>query len=556
VKIAAFLAVALVLPTLAQQLPLSETIEVRVANIDVVVRDKAGNPVTGLTKDDFVLYDDKAVQTITNFYEVRRGLEPGSGGPAAAAEAEVPVEVRQRRVVIFVDAGALGPANKSGLLNSVRRFVETSLRPEDRVMLVAWRLGLHVVTPFTASKEAIHHGLDEISKLGQLGDAGPSAVSDLRKRIDDLFRMADSESGASLPLVSYQEAFDESRTMVERYAVSLEGQERQMIDAMQQVATSMAGLEGKKVLLYAGENFPDHPGADMNRYVNNLFAPHLDRNNMPELDTVLGFTGNTLPNVIDQLGKDVSANGVAIYAIGAASTDSDASAENNTFTDQGYTFTRDAATARTLEQLANLTGGVAVTRTSNFDLAFDTINKDLGSYYSIGYRPTGEGAHQHKIVVKTKNTAYNVRARQSFVTKSTDDQMEDRAIANLYTQPARNDWPIEVKVGQPQPDEGKYKVPVQVIMPATVTMLPDRDKITGSFTLYFVVGTNDGGMSPVLRRPQTFSFPKEAEQQVRAQPMTFSTQVRVNKGESILSVAIIDQLSGAMGFVRTQIVAK
>ena len=93
-------------------------------------------------------------------------------------------------------------------------------------------------------------------------------------------------------------------------------------------------------------------------------------------------------------------------------------------------------------------------------------------------------------------------------------------------------------------------------MPPTVTLLPEGDKLSGSFTVYFVVGTSDGGLSPVMRRPQNFSIPKDAEEGLRAQPMTFSTAVRVNPGESVLSVAIIDHLSGAMGFARTPIVAK
>jgi hypothetical protein len=53
----------------APQQTLVESIEVRVANIDVVVRDKAGNPVTGLTKDDFELFEDGKKQPITNLYE-------------------------------------------------------------------------------------------------------------------------------------------------------------------------------------------------------------------------------------------------------------------------------------------------------------------------------------------------------------------------------------------------------------------------------------------------------------------------------------------------------
>src|SRR5438105_14101360 len=49
---------------------LSESIDVRVINVDVVVTDKKGNPVTGLTKDDFEIYENNLLKPISNFYEV------------------------------------------------------------------------------------------------------------------------------------------------------------------------------------------------------------------------------------------------------------------------------------------------------------------------------------------------------------------------------------------------------------------------------------------------------------------------------------------------------
>jgi hypothetical protein len=45
-----------------------------------------------------------------------------------------------------------------------------------------------------------------------------------------------------------------------------------------------------------------------------------------------------------------------------------------------------------------------------------------------------------------------------------------------------------------------------------------------------------------------------AEPLVRAKPMTFTTAIRVNRGESTLS--IIDQVSGATGYARTKILAQ
>src|SRR5262245_21318252 len=107
---AAALALLLAAPAFPQE-KLVESIEVRVANIDVVVRDRAGKPILGLTKDDFELYENGVKQTITNLYEVRRDTESGQTAEAADAPA-VPVEVRQRRLLLFVDSASLLPARK------------------------------------------------------------------------------------------------------------------------------------------------------------------------------------------------------------------------------------------------------------------------------------------------------------------------------------------------------------------------------------------------------------------------------------------------------------
>ena len=71
---AAVLSSLLALPAFSQS-KITESIEVRVANIDVVVRDRAGNPVIGLGKDDFELYEDRVRQTITT--KTRRSGLPG-----------------------------------------------------------------------------------------------------------------------------------------------------------------------------------------------------------------------------------------------------------------------------------------------------------------------------------------------------------------------------------------------------------------------------------------------------------------------------------------------
>ena len=163
----AALIVILALPAFSQQ-KLVETIEVRVANIDVVVRDRAGTPVTGLTKDDFELYEDGVKQTITNLYEVRRDDGTGAKLMDSAGASDVPAELRQRRLVLFVDCASLQPARKRLVLASVEKFIDR-MQPEDQAMLVAWRLGLRVVTPFTSDKAALKSGMTALEKMGPAG---------------------------------------------------------------------------------------------------------------------------------------------------------------------------------------------------------------------------------------------------------------------------------------------------------------------------------------------------------------------------------------------------
>ena len=50
---------------------LVESIDVRVINVDVVVTDKKGNPINGLTKDDFEVLENGVAKPISNFYEVQ-----------------------------------------------------------------------------------------------------------------------------------------------------------------------------------------------------------------------------------------------------------------------------------------------------------------------------------------------------------------------------------------------------------------------------------------------------------------------------------------------------
>src|SRR5437867_1234930 len=102
------------------------TVEVRVVNIDVVVTDKAGHRVTGLTKDDFEVLEDGKRQTITNFYEAALATTPEAATPA-----------RPRRFIIFVDNDSLAPNARRQFFAALRGFADVQLHTGDQASLIS-----------------------------------------------------------------------------------------------------------------------------------------------------------------------------------------------------------------------------------------------------------------------------------------------------------------------------------------------------------------------------------------------------------------------------------
>jgi VWFA-related protein len=558
----AALVALLALPAFSQQ-KLVETIEVRVMNIDVVVRDRAGHAITGLTKDDFVLYEDGVPQPITNIYEVRRDEATGAKIMDNGTASDVPDSLRQRRLVLFVDCASLQPARKRLVLASVAKFIDR-MQPEDQAMLVAWRLGLKVITPFTNDKAVLKRGMTELEKMGPAGEAQEASIDIMRREIQTLIDFGQRQ------ILPWDEAYTRARTMIDRQAQQVVTHEKLLLDGVDRMVATVGGLEGKKILVLVSAFVPQRPGAELYRYIYDQFAPFMDRNpfaeqianfdsqrNEMDLQGINGVMGANMPDALEQTARRASTNGVVMYAIDAAEVQSELSAANTTPVEGTESFSRHENTASALKLMADITGGVAVTQMSNYDSAFDTINHDLDSYYSLGYKPKGEGnIAARKIVVKVKDRKVNVRARESIVLKTPDDQMNDRVIANLFSEQLSSAWPITVRLGIPRLQAGRWVVPVQVVMPSTVTLLPQDQVLVGGITFYFATGKADGRTSEVMRRPRELRIPASAESLVRAKPITFTTAIGVNAGESTLSVGVIDQISGTTGYARTKILAR
>jgi VWFA-related protein len=543
--------------SLAQQ-TIGESIEVRVVNIDVVVHDRAGKPVTGLTRDDFEIYENGRKQEITNLYEVRapaalaRHERPAASGtsappPSTPASTESSIEVRPRSIVMFVDNYSLDPFRRDKVLRSLRKFVDEKLSPQDQVMLVLCTQQVKVITPFTTDRNVIHQGIASIADMGRSGPSRQQSVDKIKQSVSQFI---DAGKERRLPMIDY---YKMSLGLVENYVEEVIFSSRNTLAALGQTTAAISGVEGKKVLIFAGAHLPERPGIEMYQWLTNAFSPYLGSTTF-STDSILGKTGSMQHYSIEEAAKQSSINGVTLYMIDAADSRDMVSAESSLGTDTTEQFTNFTNTAMAYQTLARISGGLALTNTENFDVAFQTLATDLDSYYSLGFKPSNTtNTGRRSLAVKAKNPQYSIRTRETYATKSTEDEMSARVIANIYTSDARGAWQVELKPGTPEKEGVQYRVPFEISFAPTITLLPQQSDLVGSFTVYIVVGSG-GRTSKVIKSLHPVKIPSEVESQFRARPMTYKAVILMTPGENTLSVGIIDQSSNTSGFARANVV--
>jgi VWFA-related protein len=533
-----------------EQPRLVENIDVRVIDFDVVVTDRRGNFVSGLTKDDFEIFENGVPKPISNFAEISNGTAKNIvadeiGGrvtaPAPAPAAAPPDEEMKRRIIIYIDNLSLAPFNRNRVFTQMKDFLKTAMRPGDEAMVATYNRSMKVRVPFTRDPQQVASILDAIATESGLGVANRSERRQFEERIRDSS--------------SYNDAIASART----YASSVEHDLRQSVASINALMQTLAGVEGKKILVLTSEGFPIQPGREIFQLIEEV-AREKQWQVMSTALEGMHFDGTQL---IQSVGKTANANDITLYAIHAAglTANNENSAENARPTSALVSHATISNTTESMHMMAQMTGGLASVNTNNFEAAFRRIQGDLDSYYSLGYRAGTERVdRQRYLSVKLKNRRdLQVRARQTFVEKSMQAEMGDRVVANLLYRAKDNDLGILARVGTPIPTEdGLFRVSVDIQIPMqSLTLLPQGDAdFVGGFDVYVVVGNKDNDMSDVAQKQHQVRVAKEHMSQLSGKFYTYTLELLVERGLNRISLGVADQISNTTGFTREQIIAQ
>lgn len=530
---------------------LVENIDVRVINIDVVVTDRRGNPVTGLKREDFEIFENNIPKPISNFYAVEGSVPVAveaegqpvqtPAPPAPGRRQEVPEEMK-RRIIFYVDNLSLAPFNRNRVFQQMKEFVRTAMRPGDEAMVATFNRSMKIRVPFTKDATHIEQTLDIIAGESAMGTTNRSD----RKSTEDRIRDAQS----------YEEAVSTART----YASSVEHDLRQSASSINALMSTLAGVEGKKILVLTTEGFPIQPGREMFQFIEEIGR----EKNWRGTGTLLEGMHFDSTSVIQSIARTANANGITLYPIHAAGLQggNEFSAENASPTPVSVAHSFSTNTAESVHLMADMTGGQASVNTNNFAEAFRRIQRDMEFYYSLGYRASTERVdRQRYVTVRLKNNPHRhiVRARQTFVEKSTYAEMSDRVVANLHYRSRANDMGILVRTGRPMPSgDGLFQVPLEIQIPMdNLTLLPQGEgELVGGFEVFIVVADKNGDMSDVARKSHQIRVPASDADKTKGKYYSYSVDLLMEKGLNKISVGVLDQISNENGFAREQVIAQ
>jgi VWFA-related protein len=523
-----------------------EVIEVRVTNVDVVVTGKDGKPVPGLKIEDFELYEDGAKKLITNFLEIREDAAPAltAGATAtetspAAAPGQAPDDNRRRQIVIFLDNAAIKPFHRNTVLPFVSKFVKDNIRKGDETAIITWAHSLKAELEPTTDFAAVEATLQRVAQQTASGSESGADFKQFQDHLTFIIR-AYKSSGRTPP-------WSEGLATARQYAMAATQQTHQRVEALKVVAASMRGAAGRKILVFVTEGLSSNPGEPALVFLDSL-KDQFEGVDVPAMSYAHDFE---IAGLVRDVADAANSSGVTIYPIdvgGKMSGMDFADASESRIVSSMPAMIAQTASL-TVNGIAAETGGVALYGSTNWKLAFDTIANDLNTYYSLGYRASGEKTDRlRKVVVRLTNKRYSLRTRHLVIEPSAASEMNDAVAAHLFRDVGTNDLAIRASAGTATPGGGESLViPLTITIPTEkLTLLPDGTDLTGSFSVFAAFLRKDGAVSKVARQPQNFRFP--AESLKRRKEITVKIDVKADARTDGISVGVLDEPSHTTGF--------
>ncbi|MEO8276477.1 MAG: VWA domain-containing protein [Thermoanaerobaculia bacterium] len=565
VALLGLLAVPLPAPLAAQDEPtFGEAIEVRRVNVDVVVTNANDVPVTGLTADDFALFEDGKKVEILNFAAYDEATPAASAAPAVPGEGaagEVASLATPVSWVVYVDSAKLGPGLRNAATKNVQEFLAGKSQPADRLLVAGFDgTALRLYSPLTRDRLAFSQSLEALVHTGGEAVARRSRGEMLIQQLQSVLLNLNANSTATGEVESLKTGRAPTDPTVEpdtfwieltSYVNDEAQRETNSLRALDQLLGMVSGIDGRVALVLVGAPIEVKPGDPIVRRAESRLGSSPDaarRMRDIELHQV-----DLTPQLTAVLQR-ANASRVTIFTIDASDNRelgmNQAEEKGLPGLAEASRFGNGSASASfALSALAEATGGRAYTASTTLTTKLGRAAGDLRTYYSLGYEPTrAEAGGFHKLEVRMRPAGLQARYRQGVRERDPNEVSSDAAVAALLGSPPENAFGLRVKIGTPDknaPRARRKLTPVSIELPlASVLLMPDSALHRGQIDFYFALVDSHQILQRTESKRLDFSIPNDQLAQSLANYVTYQVELPVAKGSYQLSVVAVDRIGG------------
>jgi VWFA-related protein len=397
-------------------------VSVNVVDVDVTVKDAQGNFVTGLTADDFEVFEGGKPQAIQTFSYIELPRERADRFRFAGFD--VPADVRSNRdvesgrvYIIVLDDLNVAPLRTAIVRRHAKDFIERYFGPRDLAAVVVTSGRKDAGQEFTSDPALLLRAVDHFfgqrlqsAEMQRLDDYYQNQL--LAPLNDTVQRNNDPQQSTTvLNPITRNQSFDPSDLERGHRAIGV-------LNTIESLSEFLEGVRGRrKALLWFSEGI-DYPMADVfsSQSGNEILRATRDAVNAAARANVnvyaldprglIGMTTDFIDNMKsgapDMMGTDPS------KPVGTP------------FSGTQALLGEMRLTQDSLRMLAEGTGGFAAVDTNSFAEAFDRITDANSRYYLLGYAPPAHprDGRFHRIEVRTKRPGLTVVARRGYPSPS------------------------------------------------------------------------------------------------------------------------------------------
>ncbi|HVQ28023.1 MAG TPA: VWA domain-containing protein [Vicinamibacteria bacterium] len=378
--------------------------------VDVVVLDKQGMPVTGLSREDFTIAEEGKPQELTAFEAVDQRPPPseekGAAPPALRPSSNVGGAALGRSFAIVFDEVHMSVAEAQRGRLAVTELLKTGVADRDRVALVGTSAGAFWSARIPEGRDAL------LQVLGQL--QGRRILEDARDEMSDWEAMRIEREHD--PIVTDRVV----RRFLASGSVRQDARQRGERDTGEDLESQRLSVRARAAQVYSQVLARNE--ATLSVLERSFASLESVRGRKSVILVSGGFINDPQESGLRRAVTESRRANAALYFLdtrGLTGVPSNLSAESGTridFNDLGATLSEAKERSEGSHSLAVDTGGFSVENDNDLKSGLERIAREASSYYLLGYAPADKRSDGRfrKIEVKVGRPGLTLRARRGY----------------------------------------------------------------------------------------------------------------------------------------------